>query len=45
MLEEINKCRDLTDYAKWIKSYNETTEAQEEKEPKKYREHISEKQD
>ena len=43
MLEEINKYRDLTDYAKWIKSYNETTEAQEEKEPKKYREYISEK--
>ena len=43
MLDEINKYNDLTSYTKWIKAYNDTTIAQEEKEPKKYREYISEK--
>ena len=43
MLDEINKYNELTSYTKWIKAYKDTTIAQEEKEPKKYREYISEK--
>ena len=43
MLEEINKYKELTEYSKWIKAYEETIEAQADKEPKKYREYITEK--